>query len=152
LKIFRLTKTNYINDLSGEGARLYSGRWNRRGDALLYFSENLSLCVLELLTRIDFKFLVTDYSFLEAEIPSSLVSTLRKPEIVTEKWRNNPPISHTQDYGSIWIRKAKSLALKVPSAVLPNESNILINPNHKYFYKVKIIRKIILDLDARVFV
>jgi len=150
LRIFRLTKTNYINDLSGEGARLYSGRWNRRGEALLYFSEHLSLCVLELLTRMDYEFLAADYSFLEAEVPSSLISTLRKPEIITEKWRNNPPISLTQDYGSIWIQKAKTLALKVPSAVLPNESNILINPNHKHFSKIKIMSKRILDIDPRI--
>lgn len=151
MRIFRLTKTSYVNDLSGEGARLYSGRWNRRGDALLYFSEHLSLCVLELLTRMDFEFLAADYSFFEAELPSSLISTLKKPEAISEKWRANPPISFTQDYGSTWIQKSRTLALKVPSAVLPNESNILINPNHKQFSEVKIVRKAILNLDSRVF-
>lgn len=151
MRIFRLTKTNYINDLGGEGARLYSGRWNRRGDALLYFSEHLSLCVLELLTRIDYEFLVADYSFLEVEVPSSLISKLRKPEIITEKWRNNPPISLTQDYGSIWIQKSRTLGLAVPSAVLPNESNILINPMHPLFFELKIIKKATLNLDSRVY-
>ncbi len=151
MKIYRLTKTNYINDLSGEGARLFGGRWNKKGAPLLYFSEHLSLCVLELLTRIDFEFLTSDYSFLEVEVPSSLILTLRKPEVITENWRSNPPISNTQDYGSIWIKNNKTLGLAVPSSVLPFESNILINPNHKQFSKIKILRKGILDIDSRVF-
>ncbi len=151
MKIYRLTKTNYINDLSGEGARLFGGRWNKKGIPLLYFSEHLSLCVLELLTRIDFEFLTSDYSFLEVEVPSSLILTLRKPEGISENWRSNPPISNTQDYGSIWIKNNKTLGLAVPSAVLPFESNILINPNHKQFSEVKIIRKSVLDIDSRVF-
>ena len=151
MKIYRLTKTNYINDLSGEGARLYGGRWNKKGDALLYFSEHLSLCVLELLTRLDYKFLETDYSFIEAEASSSLISTLKKPKIISDKWRSNPPISYTQDYGSEWIKRGKSLCLAVPSAVLSIESNILINPNHKQFPELKILKTGILDLDSRLF-
>lgn len=151
MRIFRLTKTSYIHDLSGEGARLYSGRWNRRGDALLYFSEHLSLCVLELLTRMDFEFLATDYSYLEAEVPSQLISTLKKPETISRQWRANPPISLTQDYGSNWIQKCKTLGLAVPSAVLPNESNILINPKHLKISELKVIKKGKLDLDSGVF-
>lgn len=151
MKVYRLTKTSYINDLSGEGARLFGGRWNKKGIPLLYFSEHLSLCVLELLTRLDFEFITTDYSFLEVEVPSSLILNLNKPEIITEKWRANPPISSTQDYGTNWLLSQKSLALKVPSAVLPNESNFLINPNHKQFSRIKIIKKTILDLDSRMF-
>jgi len=150
VKIYRLTKTKYIDDLSGEGARLYSGRWNKRGDALLYFSEHLSLCVLELLTRSDFEFLVAGYSFIEAEVPSSLIKTLKKPETISPKWRSNPPISQTKQHGSDWIKSNKSLGLAVPSVVLPYENNILINPNHKAFSELKITKKGILNLDGRV--
>jgi len=150
VKIYRLAKTTYINDLSGEGSSMYSGRWNRQGDALLYFSEHLSLCVLELLTRINYEFLATDYSFIEAEVPSSLILALKNPESISEKWRSYPPISDTKDYGSYWIENNKTLCLAVPSAVLPDENNILVNPNHPRFSELKIIKKSVLDIDSRV--
>ena len=150
MKIYRLTKTNFINDLSGEGARLFGGRWNKRGDSLLYFSEHLSLCVLELLTRIDFEFLVDDYSFIEVEVPSSLISMLKKPSRISKKWRSNPPVSDTEIYGSTWLKNNKTLGLAVPSAVLTNENNILINPRHPQFSQLKIIKTSVLDLDSRV--
>jgi RES domain-containing protein len=151
VKIYRLAKTNFINDLSGEGARLFGGRWNSRGDSLLYFSEHLSLCVLELLTRIDFEFLVDDYSFIEVEVPTSLISILKNPNRISKNWRSNPPISNTQSYGSTWIKTNKALGLAVPSAVLIHVNNILINPKHSQFSELIIIKTGKLDLDSRVF-
>lgn len=150
LKVYRLTKNKFLHDLSGEGARLYGGRWNRKGDALLYFSENLSLCVLELLTRMDYEFITNDYSFMEAEVPSALVASFTNPEGVIKNWRANPPISATQDYGSNWLSTDSSLGMSVPSAVLPSELNILINPNHKLFSKLKVLKSSPLDLDKRI--
>ncbi|GHC55493.1 RES family NAD+ phosphorylase [Ulvibacter litoralis] len=150
LKVYRLAKNNFINDLTGEGARLYGGRWNKRGDALLYFSEHLSLCVLELLTRIDYDLITKEYSYIEAEVPLGLIESLTKPEKVVKGWRDNPPVSRTQDYGSTWINSKSSLGLSVPSAVLPKELNILINPLHKSFSKIKVSKSFPLDLDARV--
>lgn len=150
LKIYRLAKNKFIHDLSGEGARLYGGRWNRKGDALLYFSENLSLCVLELLTRMSYEFITNDYSFLEAEVPSDLITSFSNPESIINNWRANPPISFTQDYGSEWLSANSDLGMSVPSAVLPSELNILINPNHTLFSKFKILKSGPLDLDKRI--
>jgi RES domain-containing protein len=150
VKVFRLVKSSFLHDLSGEGARLYGGRWNRKGDALLYFSESLSLCVLELLTRIDYEFITEDYSFIEAEVPTSLIIEFSNPETITKNWRANPPISITQDYGSKWIKERLSLGISVPSAVLPNEHNILINPRHPSISKLKVLNREILNLDSRV--
>lgn len=150
MKIYRLIKTNFLHDLSGEGARLYGGRWNRRGDALLYFSSHLSLCVLELLTRMDYEFITEDYSFIEAEAPSTLITKLSENDMPSKNWRANPAISTTQDYGSNWIKEGKSLGMSVPSAVLPNEPNILINPSHPSISKLKVINRSVLHLDSRV--
>lgn len=150
MKVYRLAKNKFVNDLSGEGARLYGGRWNKKGDALLYFSEHLSLCVLELLTRIDYDLITKDYSYIEAEIPSELIIPLLKPEKVAKGWRDNPPVSRTQDYGAKWLRSGSSMGLSVPSAVLPTELNILINPSHESFSQLKVSKAFPLDLDARV--
>ncbi|CAL67636.1 RES family NAD+ phosphorylase [Christiangramia forsetii] len=151
MNIYRIAKTKYINDLSGEGARLYGGRWNKKGTAVIYFSEHLSLCVLEMLTRLDYEDLSEGFMFLEAEIPSSLLSHLPNPEKVSLFWRNNPPISNTQEYSSNFLLEKNSLGFSIPSAVLPNERNIILNPFHKDFSSFKILQTGTLELDARIY-
>lgn len=152
MKIYRIAKQIHLKDLSGEGARLFGGRWNKRGYNMLYTSEHLSLSVLELLVHIDYQFISKDFGFIEIELPESLVIPKVKSNILKQDWRHNPPLSFLQDYGTDWLLSQKSLALKVPSAVLPCENNILINPKHKQFSEVKIISKSILDIDSRIFV
>ena len=123
---------------------------------MLYFSEHLSLCVLEMLTRIDFEFLTEDYAFIEVEISNicSVLYTLIIPSgritSISKDWRTDPPSFATQEFGSKWLASEANFALSVPSAVLPNESNILVNPNHKLISKLKITNSGKLDLDPRV--
>jgi len=149
VKIYRVAKKNFIQDLSGEGARLYGGRWNKKGDAMVYFSEHLSLCVLEVLAHMNYQFFTKDFFYIEAEISEKSITSIIKPKTITENWRMNPPISTTQEYGSNWLSSNLGLALAVPSAVLPTERNILINPTHKLISKLKIITSDSLDLDSR---
>ena len=148
MKIFRIGKEKFIKDLSGEGARLFGGRWNKRGDALLYTSEHLSLCVLEILVHNKQELITQGFHFLEIEIPDAKIVSI-KPNNLPVKWRSNPSVSSTQVYGSDWLSSRKSLALKIPSAVLPNEYNILVNPNHVDFNQIKIIKTGVLELDVR---
>jgi len=148
LKIYRIAKQKFINDLSGEGARLYGGRWNKKGSSMLYFSEHLSLCVLEMLVHTDQQLITNNYYFIEVEIPEENIKRLA-PKKTPKNWRSNNLISETQDFGANWLQRNKGLALRVPSAVLPNESNILINPHHKEFSKIKVIKVSELNLDAR---
>jgi len=150
VKIYRVTKKEFVKDLTGEGARLYGGRWNKKGRSMLYFSEHLSLCVLEMLTRIDFEFLSEDYAFIEVEIPEKLIASLEKASSVSRKWRTDPPTVATQEFGSKWLASEANVALTVPSSVLPNERNILVNPNHRLISKLKITNSGKLDLDSRV--
>lgn len=148
--VYRIAKEKYLTDLSGEGARLFGGRWNRRGSNMLYFSESLSLCVLEILVHLDYKYLENDFGYVAIEIPDNSIINLDIKKL-SPNWRVNPPQLYTQDFGSKWLQANKSLALKVPSAVLPLQNNILLNPNHKLFEKIKIIKKGKLNLDSRVF-
>jgi RES domain-containing protein len=149
VKIYRVTKKEFVKDLSGEGARLYGGRWNKKGRSMLYFSEHLSLCVLEMLTRIDFEFLTDDYAFIEVEIADKLIVPSVKATSISKNWRADPPTFDTQDFGSKWVASEANFALSVPSAVLPNERNILVNPNHKLISKLKITNIGKLDLGPR---
>jgi len=137
--------------MSGEGARLYGGRWNKKGISMLYFSESLSLSLLEILVHLDFKFLSSDFRYIEVEIPDKYILPRLKISTLDKKWRSNPPISYTKDFGGNWVASKKSLAIKVPSAILTMQSNILVNPTHQLISEVKIIRSGELDIDSRVF-
>lgn len=151
MKIYRIAKKQYINDLSGEGARLYGGRWNKKGDAMLYFSESLSLCVLEILVHLDFQFLSNDFYFVEAEIPDEMIQPTFTINDLDTIWNNNPPSPYTQQIGSDWLTENKNLAMRVPSAVLPVQANILVNPKHLQMSKLNILKSESLQIDQRVF-
>ncbi|RMA57887.1 RES family NAD+ phosphorylase [Ulvibacter antarcticus] len=148
MKLYRATKNKFIKDLSGEGARLFGGRWNKPGDAMLYFSEHLSLCILEILVHMDFKYLDSDYSFLEVSVPDDAV-TIFNPERSIKTWNAVPFTANTQVHGSKWLTSESSLGLSVPSAVLKQERNILINPNHTLFSELKIVTSSSLKFDSR---
>lgn len=149
MRVFRITKTEYIEDLSGEGAKIYGGRWNQVGDPILYFAENLSLCMLEILVHVDFAQLPLDYSYIEIEIPDEFLKTIKSVDFIQPNWRTEQAVGQLQMYGSNWLKKKESLAMKVPSAVLPQENNILINPRHIDFKTVKVIDSGKMDFDPR---
>lgn len=149
MRIFRIAKTKYIDDLSGEGARLYGGRWNKVGDAMLYFAQNISLSLLEIIVHVDYEELPLEYSFVEVEIPDSSIKKIQSIDFIKPKWSTEAAVNQLQMLGSNWLKKNDGLAMKVPSAVLHHECNILINPSHKDFGKLKIIRTEKVDFDPR---
>ena len=151
MRLYRITKTQYINDLSGEGSRLYGGRWNKAGDAMLYFSQNLSLSLLEIIVHVDYAQLPLDYSFLEVEIPDSNIKKIQSIDFIEPKWSTEKAVNQLQMLGSNWLKKKESLAMMVPSAVMNQENNIIVNPFHKDFEKLKIIRTDKMDFDPRLF-
>ncbi|WP_375241722.1 RES family NAD+ phosphorylase [Lacinutrix sp.] len=149
MRVFRIAKKQYLKDLSGEGSRLFGGRWNKKGMAMLYFSDSLSTSLLEVLVHMDFKHLTNDFGYIEIEIPDALIDTRLKLKNLDENWRDNPPKSSTITLGTEFIKTNKKLALKVPCAILPMASNIPINPRHKDIAKLKIIKVADLDIDSR---
>jgi len=148
LRLYRIAKQRFIEDLSGEGARLYGGRWNKKGTSMLYFSEHLSLCVLEILVHIEQQLISNNFYFIEVEVPDNIIKSIPKEELPLN-WQSNVLVSSTQDFGSEWIASNKGLALKIPSAVLGYENNVIVNPSHTSFSKLKVIRIEKLNLDAR---
>ena len=140
-------KTQYIEDLSGEGARIYGGRWNRVGDALLYFSQNLSLCLLEIIVHVDYAQLPLDYSLVEIEIPDASIKEIKSTDFVGSKWTAEEAVNQPQMFGSNWLKKNEALAMKVPSAILHQEHNVLINPTHIDIRKIITIKVEKIDFD-----
>lgn len=149
MRVYRIAKTRYIDDLAGEGAGLYGGRWNKVGDAMLYFSQNLSLSLLEIIVHVEYAQLPLDYSYIEIEIPDSSIKKIQSIDFIKPKWSAEEAGNQLQMFGSNWLKKNEALAIKVPSAILHQENNILINPTHKDFGKIKILKKEKMDFDPR---
>jgi RES domain-containing protein len=112
--------------LAGEGARLVGGRWNSPGLPLLYTSDSLALCLAECLVHIPSR-LPADFHAFRIEIPENSAESL-DPALLKAGWEDDP--GYTRAIGDQWIIQNRSLALIVPSAVLPESFNVLVNPAH----------------------
>lgn len=144
--IYRLTTASYAHDITGEGAKIYGGRWNPVGIAAVYMSEFISLSILEILVRAN-KFTAPDtYTLLHIQIPENSITTLELKKLRSD-WQNH--IEYTRAIGEEFLKANQTLVLKVPSAIVPQEHNFLINPLHKDFKKVKIVGSELLELDKR---
>ncbi|MDQ6757404.1 MAG: RES family NAD+ phosphorylase [Bacteroidota bacterium] len=146
--IYRLTTSKFSGDLSGEGAKIYGGRWNPVGLAALYLSEFISLSILEILVRANKYNSPDSYSLLTIQLPEDSVNSIELKKLKTG-WQNH--IEYTRSIGEDFIRMNQALVLKVPSAIVPQEHNYLINPAHKDSKKIKIIVVELLELDKRLF-
>lgn len=132
-RAFRVVKRKHAaQSFDGEGARLFGGRWNRPGVAVVYVSENLSLAALELLVHLERSALLGHYVVCRIEFPEATVEELPARRLPAD-WRLSPAPPHLQEIGTRWARARRSAVLRVPSAVIPLESNFLLNPRHPNF-------------------
>lgn len=116
--------------LDGEGARLAGGRWNSRGRAAVYASSRLSLAALELLVHTDVPLVPPDLVAFEIEIPDTLEVESVALADLPKDWRQ-PGHPSCRSIGDTWLAEERTPVLRVPSAVVPEESNYIINPQHR---------------------
>lgn len=117
---------------SGEGARLYGGRWNGRGTAVAYVASSRALALLEVLVHLASTRALLRYVLIPITFDASVVEEL--PEgALPEGWRTHPAPPATQAVGDAWVREERSPVLRVPSVLLPAEANYLVNPRHPAF-------------------
>ena len=147
--VYRLTSGQFSNDLSGNGAKLYGGRWNSFGLPALYTTEHISLAVLEMLVHI-IKFQTPlNYFLITFEIPAlvSLVSIDYKK--MKKNWKDDS--SYLQSMGDAFLTSKQSLVLKVPSAIVEAENNFIVNPAHPDLVKIKILKSENFIFDKRLY-
>lgn len=152
MKVFRLCKAKYNGDLSGKGAELFGGRWNNKGVALLYTSDSVSLCTLEIVVHSVQGDIPTSYVLHTLEIPDDIVILELSSENLPADWRTFPHSEAARRIGDQFVKESKSAVLKVPSAVVPNDFNYLLNPMHPDFIKIKITETEAYLFDARLFI
>ena len=121
---------------SGQGAAKYGGRWNSRGTALVYVSGTQALAALETLVHLN-PFTPLVFKIFRLEFETALVTTLLTAGLPSD-WRTEPPPPSTQRLGDAWARAARSVALAVPSVLIPGETNFLLNPAHADFVRITI--------------
>jgi RES domain-containing protein len=139
LEVWRITSARYEERaFDGEGARLYGGRWNHPGTAAIYASHTLSLCALEYFVHLEPELAPKDLVTIRAEIPADLRITRFKISDLPSDWRVYPAPDGLKDLGTAWARSAETAVLAVPSAIIPYESNYLINPGHSEFSRIRL--------------
>lgn len=130
MTVYRIAKEKYARDLSGRGAQLYGGRWNSKGIPALYTSQHRSLCILELLVHTTLETAPADMVLLAIKLPDKAPVTTLTPSDLPDSWNRFPFDDFTRQAGDEELKNGSSLVLKVPSAVVPEEFNYMINPQH----------------------
>lgn len=142
--VWRLANGRYP-PLDGEGARLVGGRWNSVGQPAIYTSESLALCLTESLVHIPGP-LPLDYVRFKIQVPEDSLEIL-EPTSLKQKWKDD--LVYTRTLGDEWLRQKRSVALLVPSAVLPESNNIILNPLHPRAGELQVIEQQPFNFDPR---
>jgi RES domain-containing protein len=152
-KAWRIVRKKRLPEaFTGEGPRLGGGRWNQIGIPVAYVSESLSLAALELFvhfTRKDMK-LGKSLFAIPVFIPDSLKIEGVCIKDLKSDWRALPPSNSTKNIGTEWVRKGSSPILRVPSIIILDEYNLVLNPKHGDFIKIKIGEAQPFTLDERI--
>lgn len=137
MEVFRITHKKWASKLVASG---FVARWNSHGFNVIYTAENRSLACLENLVHRNGFGLDSDYFIMTITIPNAVLISEIKYSELPQKWNLADENAHLlcRSFGDDWIKSQKSCCLVVPSAIIENEKNILINPNHKDFEKVKL--------------
>lgn len=140
LTVWRLLTARYAQPkesaFSGEGGRLYGGRWNRKGVPMVYTAGSQSLAMLELLVQDEP--LRARYVMIAARLPKNLKIERIAPDQLPADWRDLAAREQLQAIGTEWAKRRSSAVLAVPSAVIPSEANYLLNPLHPSFARIEI--------------
>ncbi len=146
---WRIVGARYKDDcFSGEGARLRGGRWNSKGTAIVYTAGSIALASIEMLVNLPGPRLLEDFFRIPVHFPPDLIIDLPLDKLPGD-WTSTPISPTTKAVGNRWIKDRKSAVLKVPSVVVPEEYNYLLNPAHPEFDEITIGSPIKYRFDPR---
>jgi len=134
---------------SGAGGRAVAGRWNSKGSPVVYAASSLSLAALEKFVHLGEDGIGIEFVSYEIAIPASIKTTRWKESDMPKDWRGCPAPASTRELGDRWFAARRSAVLLVPSIVTPSEFNVLLNPAHQAFTKVKVSDPRAFSFDPR---
>ena len=146
---WRIVKAKHAaTAFSGEGARLFEGRWNSSGVRVVYCSEHLSLAALEILVHIAPVTLPGKFRVFRVAWSEELMISV-KASGLPRGWNAQPPNQASKQIGDDWVREGRSAVLALPTVLVPFERTFLINPQHRDFAKIKISDAGNFEIDPR---
>jgi RES domain-containing protein len=152
MKVFRIEREKYLKTtLQGIGAALAEGyRWNSLNTYLVYTAESRALATLEVSVHLDLsEDLPTDRYYVEIDIPDDITILELNIEDLPDHWDSKPPIIETQYIGDDFVKDKSAAVLKVPSSIVQQEFNYLINPGHPDSEKISVISIAPFKFDSR---
>ncbi len=151
MQFWRICRRGYANQAaSGDGARLYGGRWNSQGVRVVYASTSLALAAVETFINLEPNLRPADLVSIEGEIPETLDIGKLDPRTLPAQW-NEARDESLRRFGDEWIRGGSTAALLVPSAAIRGEWNVLLSPAHSDFSRIELRDPEPFEFDARMF-
>lgn len=151
MEVFRLVREKNSFELSGLGSAINGARWNSKGVEMIYTSVNRALAMAEVLVHFTAATLPSDFVIMKIHIPDEIDIQVFNVVNLSDNWNRFPLNPETQLIGDKFISEKKYCLLKVPSVVVREEFNILINPKHKDFKKIQITSTENFQFDDRFF-
>ena len=149
MHLFRIARTSHVRDLSGIGARLYGGRWNHKGTAVVYTAESRSLATVEYLVHVPLSLAPANLSVAMFEVLDATPIEEIHPSDLPRSWRQYPAPQQLAAIGTEWATARRTLLLRVPSVIVAHESNVLVNPDHPDIAGVRLVQVEKYRLDRR---
>ena len=151
MQVWRLSQLPHAQTaFSGEGARLFAGRWNPAGVPIVYTSTSLALAAVELFVNLRSLRDPGDLVASSAVLPDSIEIESIPSHKLPSDWTSIEP-SATREFGANWMSSSRSVALRVPSVPIRGDWNLLINPNHPDFPRIKQLPATPWHFDGRMF-
>jgi RES domain-containing protein len=149
--VWRLARPEFAGHLDGEGSKLEGGRWNPIGVPALYTSQHLSLSVLEIYVHLppQMRDALPVLTAVQISIPDKAGVTRVPLERLAELVGSADPLRACQAIGKAWISRGRDLMLQVPSIIVPEESNLILNPAHPHMAAVAIVSSRAFHFDPR---
>lgn len=137
MRLYRIVKSKHAHDLTGMGAKIYGGRWNHAGMPCIYLAGSRALSLLEYAAHATMETLPPTLSFITLEVPEHSVWQLPVQELPAD-WLQRPHGKASQDIGTGLLARNDHLLLKLPSVIIEQEFNFVLNPLHPLINAVKI--------------
>jgi RES domain-containing protein len=145
--VYRITKTTYANRLVASGG---AARWNRAGQFVLYTAATRALACLENVVHRSGEGLNANFRVMSIEVPDSLSIEIVPTDALPTDWYDFQRYEICQRIGGEWLQQRRSAVLQVPSAIIPNERNYLLNPAHSDFSRINLVRTEQFVFDPRI--
>ena len=149
MHLFHLGSKRYARQLTGDGARLFGGRWNQKGDACIYTSATRSLCILEYLANVSMEDLPTELEITVYELADRFCKVIDQADLPAN-WNEIPSPMSTKIFGSNLLADGRIVCFAVPSVIVPAELNYILNPAASNFKELAIVATEAFVVDSRI--